>query len=79
MVNGSGPTAVSVSPKFGFRRLVKSSRSNSRTRKATQISASCGSALVAAPSPQHGCKVQYAPRAKTLYLEDDTGTYCWDR
>jgi hypothetical protein len=22
---------------------------------------------------EHGCKVQYTPRTKTLYLEDDTG------
>ncbi len=74
MINGSGPTAVSVSPSSG---------TGASQVFAFQFADPKGYANLSlmwfgfssSTFAQHGCKVQYAPRAKTLYLEDDSGAY----
>jgi hypothetical protein len=72
MINGSGPTAVSVSPSSG---------SGTSQVFAFQFADPKGYANLSlmwfgfsgSTFAEHGCKVQYTPRTKTLYLEDDTG------
>ena len=72
-VNASGPSAVSVSPSSGsgLSQVFSFQFSDPKGYNSLSLMWFGFSSSVFA---QHGCKVQYAPRAKTLYLEDDTGT-----
>jgi hypothetical protein len=73
MVNGGAPSAVSVSPSSGSGLSQAFSFQFSDPQGYNDLSLmwfGFSSSVFAA----NGCKVQYTPHAKTLYLQDDTGT-----
>jgi hypothetical protein len=71
-VNASGPTAVSVSPSSGSGTSQVFSFQFSDPKGYTSLSL-MWFGFGNSPYAVNGCKVQYAPRAKALYLENDAG------
>jgi hypothetical protein len=72
-VNGNGPTAVSVSPSSGSGASQVFTFQFSDPKGYSNLSIvwfSFGSS----PYAIAGCKVQYAPRANALYLNNESGT-----